>query len=85
MLVSIKEWAKAHFKNPPCAATLRVIAKTKQTYPPAIKQGRRWLIDESAEFIGIVGTMKVPDGLPEPVQRLIEKAINGGTSKKLQN
>lgn len=84
MLISLNEWAKATFRQPPCAATLRLIAKTKQTYPPAIKQGRRWLIDEDAKFIGIVGAMAAPDGLPEPVQRLIERAINCGVTKKQQ-
>lgn len=78
MLVSIQEWAKAHFKDPPCAATLRVIAKTRQTYPPAIKQGRRWLVDETAQFVGIIAPIEISSQIDEKARALVERALNGG-------
>jgi hypothetical protein len=44
-LVTINDWASGPngFKEPISRAALHKIAKTKQTYPPAIKQGRRWV------------------------------------------
>ncbi|TKV08235.1 hypothetical protein FDX19_15470 [Citrobacter sp. wls619] len=74
------EWAKAHFKEPPCAATLRVIAKTRQTYPPAIKQGRRWLIDETAQFVGLIAPIKVSSGIDKNARALVERVLNGSST-----
>lgn len=76
-LVLMTTWAKAHFEIPPCKASLRLYAKTKQTYPPAIRQGRRWVIDEDAEFVGVVDEITIPSNVPESVRILMERSING--------
>lgn len=80
MLVSMTEWAQAHFKKPPCAATLRVIAKTRQTFPPAIKQGRRWLIEETAQYVGIIAPISISSGLDDKSRALVEKVLNGSSA-----
>ncbi|QQN35657.1 hypothetical protein JHW33_03155 [Rahnella aceris] len=78
-LVSLAEWAAGPngFKEPPCKATLHRIAKTRQTYPPAVKQGRRWVVDEEARFIGMVERVEISNHLPAGARTLVEKALNG--------
>lgn len=76
-LVLMTTWAKAHFEIPPCQASLNRYARTKQTFPPAIKQGCRWLIDEDAEFIGIVTAAKVREDLPQDIRADIERIMYG--------
>lgn len=78
-LVSLSEWAAGPngFKEPPCKATLHRIAKTRQTYPPAVKQGRRWVVDEEARFVGMVERVEISNHLPAGARTLVEKALNG--------
>lgn len=78
-LVSLSDWASGPngFKEPPGMAALHRIAKTKQTYPPAVKQGRRWVVDEEAKFIGMVGRVEISNHLPPSARSLVEKALNG--------
>ena len=70
-LVTINDWASGPngFKEPISRAALHKIAKTKQTYPPAIKQGRRWVVDISS-------------GISDTARLLVEKALNGCSPKK---
>ncbi|MCS2147881.1 excisionase [Scandinavium manionii] len=77
MLVSLTDWAKTQFKEPPSAATLRVIAKTRQTYPPAIRLGTRWVIDENAEFIGMAAPTAITPGLSDGAHELVKRALHG--------
>ncbi|MCL8123666.1 hypothetical protein M8309_09540 [Enterobacter hormaechei] len=56
--------------------------KTKQTYPPALKQGRRWVIDEDARFVGMVGSVDISSSLSDKARQLVEKAINGSSPQK---
>ncbi|EMM0378105.1 hypothetical protein RI820_000453 [Pluralibacter gergoviae] len=78
-LVSLTEWARGPngFRPAPGEAALRQIAKTKQTNPPAQKQGRRWVIDEDAKFVGIIDRISIPDNLSGAAKSLVEKTING--------
>ncbi|PKH21428.1 hypothetical protein CIG19_16645 [Enterobacterales bacterium CwR94] len=78
-LVSLIDWAvgKNGFKEPPSRAALHRIAKTKQTYPPAIKQGRRWVVDEDAKFVGMLERVEISSHLTSPARLLVERALNG--------
>lgn len=76
MLIPLSEWASSYFKAPPCAATLRKIASTGQTDPPAQFIARRWYVDEKAVFVGIVTSAHI-----EPVNELMRKVINGRIKK----
>lgn len=78
-LVSLTDWAAGPngFKDPPGRAALHRIAKTKQTYPPAVKQGRRWVVDEEARFVGVIDRVEIPSHLPPAARSLVEKALNG--------
>ena len=83
-LVAINEWASGPngFKEPISRAALHKIAKTRQTYPPALKQGRRWVVDEDARFIGLVGRVEITQGISDQARQLVEKALNGCPSQK---
>ena len=78
-LVSLKDWASGPngFKQPPSRAALYRIAKTGQTMPRALKQGRRWVIDEEAKFIGLLASPVFPPHMPKAVKTLMERVING--------
>ena len=83
-LVTLHEWASGPngFKYPSSNSALNKIAKTKQTYPPALKQGRRWVIDEDARFVGMVGSVDISTSLSDKARQLVEKAINGSSPQK---
>ncbi|MEB6387761.1 excisionase [Kluyvera ascorbata] len=85
-LVTLDEWASGPngFKYKLSKSALNKIAKTKQTYPPAIKQGRRWVVDEDARFIGMVGNVDIAPSLSDKARHLVEKAINGSSPQKTQ-
>lgn len=84
-LVTIYDWASGPngFKQPVSKSALNKIAKTKQTYPPAIKQGKRWVVDEDARFIGMVGNVDISSSISGKARQLVEKALNGCTSQKI--
>ncbi|HDT6598814.1 TPA: hypothetical protein QFT68_004819 [Raoultella ornithinolytica] len=84
-LVTIYEWASGPngFKAPVSKAALNKIAKTKQTYPAAIKQGSRWVVDEEARFIGMVGNVDISSSISGKARQLVEKALNGRTPQKI--
>ncbi|AWX03634.1 hypothetical protein SPL90_00830 [Enterobacter hormaechei subsp. xiangfangensis] len=56
-LVTLHEWASGPngFKYPLSNSALNKIAKTKQTYPPALKQGRRWVKEAIERYCVIAG------------------------------
>lgn len=83
-LVTLYEWASGPngFKYPLTQSALNKIAKTKQTYPPALKQGRRWVIDEDTRFIGMVGTPDISSSITGKARQLVEKALNGCSPQK---
>lgn len=84
-IVSIYDWASGPngFKEPVSKSSLHKIAKYKQTYPPAIKHGRRWVIDEDARFIGMACTPELSTNLSGKARQLVEKALNGSSSQKI--
>ena len=52
MLVTLQKWAAANFDPVPCMSTLRAWANAGITEPPAKKVGNKWMIEESAEYVG---------------------------------
>ncbi len=79
-LVLLSEWAAGPngFRHPPKTATLNRIAKTRQTFPAAVKVGHRWMIDEEARFIGLVGKTEISSNLSPEARRLVERGVKGG-------
>lgn len=82
-LIPICEWARGPngFRYPPTAVTLSVYAKTGQIFPHPIKQGRRWVVDENAKFVGLQARPDVSANLSRHARALLEKVIYGGPSK----
>lgn len=83
-MVTIYDWASGPngFKKAVSKAALNKIAKTKQTYPAAIKQGRTWVVDEDARFIGMVGNIDISSSISGKARQLVEKALNGCSPQK---
>ncbi len=79
-LIPIIEWASGPngFKYPPKAATLYKYAATGQIYPKPKKQGKKWVVDEDAKFVGIIASAPSLDRLSKPVGDLVKKALTGG-------
>ncbi|AYN30174.1 hypothetical protein D8682_26250 [Buttiauxella sp. 3AFRM03] len=77
--IPIREWASGPngFSYELKYSALNHIAKTKQTFPPAVKQGRIWVVDEDAKFIGMVTRTEIPKNIPDKARALMEKTLNG--------
>lgn len=80
--ILIQEWAKGPngFGYPQKQSRLNYLAKTGQIFPPAKKDGKRWVVDEDAVFIGCVGKTEISDNLPDKVKKLVERVNNGRTT-----
>lgn len=80
--VLLQDWATGPngFDYPQKQSRLNYLAKAGQIFPPATKDGKRWVVDEDAIFIGCVGKPKISQNLPEAAKNLVEKVINGRTS-----
>jgi hypothetical protein len=79
-LIPISEWASGPkgFKYPPKKTTLHKYAATDQIYPKPKRQGKKWVVDEDAVFVGILAPTPDMDRLPKPVSDLVKRALNGG-------
>jgi hypothetical protein len=69
-----------NFINETKSSSSTISLKTGPIHPPATKDGRRWVVDEDAIFIGCVGKPKVSQNLPEAAKNFVEKVVNGRTS-----
>lgn len=79
-LIPIHEWASGPngWKYPPTQTTLNKYASTGQIYPRPLKQGKRWVVDEDAKFVGILTAPPALEKLTKPVSNLVRKVLNGG-------
>jgi hypothetical protein len=77
--VPIREWAMGPkgFSYELSDAALHRIAKTGQTYPRAKKQGRIWVVDEDAQFVGMIAQPEIPKNIPDKARALMEKTLHG--------
>lgn len=81
--VLIQDWASGPngFGYAQKQSHLNHLAKTGQISPPARKDGKKWVVDEDAVFIGCVGKYKISHNLPDKVKTLVERTMNGRTSE----
>ncbi|WP_237929930.1 excisionase [Buttiauxella sp. S19-1] len=81
--VLIQDWASGPngFGYPQKQSRLNHLAKTGQISPPARKDGKKWVVDEDAVFIGCVGKIKISRNLPDKAKSLVERTINGRTAE----
>lgn len=82
--IPIRDWATGPngFGYRLSSNALNLIAKTRQTYPAAIKQGRIWVVDEDARFIGMVTKTEIPRNIPDKARALMEKTLNGSQTSQ---
>jgi predicted site-specific integrase-resolvase len=52
MRIKLEAWAARNFDPAPHIDTLRLWARTGKLYPPPIKAGRSYYVDENAVFSG---------------------------------
>lgn len=72
-MVSLEEWAKDEFGDKaPCLRTLNMYAKGKMMAPPAVKVGRKWMIDREARFTGILAAPQIAPTANPRLRRIIE-------------
>lgn len=79
-LIPISEWASGPngWKYPPSNKSLNKYASTGQIYPRPLKQGKKWVVDEDAKFVGILATSPALESLSKPVSILVKKVLHGG-------
>ncbi|WP_032116468.1 excisionase [Candidatus Arsenophonus nilaparvatae] len=71
-MINLEEWAKLEFgENAPSERILKKYAKAKMISPPAIKVGRKWMVDHEARYIGIVAKPQLAKNYNEKLQRII--------------
>lgn len=61
---------------------IRASSSVQDMEQAALKQGRRWVIDEDARFVGMVGSVDISSSLSDKARQLVEKAINGSSPQK---
>lgn len=71
MNVSLKEWARRHFREPVSISTLIAYAKTGQISPEPFKFGGRWVVDENARYVGLCPP-------PSSTDPLVMRILNHG-------
>lgn len=72
-MVSLEDWAKDEFGDEaPSLRTLKVYAKGKMMTPPAVKVGKKWMIDREARFTGILAAPKIAPNANPRLRRIIE-------------
>lgn len=72
-MVSLEDWARDEFgKEAPSLRTLKAYAKGKMMAPPAVKVGRKWMIDREARFTGILAVLKLAPTANPKLRRIIE-------------
>ncbi|MFZ4218680.1 excisionase [Enterobacter ludwigii] len=82
-VVTIEEWAAGPngFSYPKEPEELYKIAKTGQISPPAMKDGKKFVVYEDAKFIGRRKATKISKHLPDKVRAYVERSLNGKTSR----
>ncbi|ADP12322.1 excisionase [Erwinia sp. Ejp617] len=72
-MVSLEDWAKDEFGDEaPSLRTLKVYAKGKMMAPPAVKVGKKWMIDREARFTGILAAPKIAPNANPRLRRIIK-------------
>ncbi|EMB4325625.1 excisionase [Pluralibacter gergoviae] len=72
-LVCLEDWAKDEFGGEaPSLRTLKIYAKGQMMAPPAIKVGRKWMIDRESRFTGISAKPKISPSANPKLRRIIE-------------
>jgi hypothetical protein len=81
--VLIEDWAVGPngLDYPKTKKQLAHLAKTNQIYPPAMRDGWKWVVYEDAKFVGIQGGHKISKNIPEAARAIVERTLNGKTTR----
>lgn len=70
-LLPLDVWADEEFGNAkPSPQTLKKYAKHNMISPPAVRVGRRWMVEANARYVGMLAKPKI-NGKISPLARRI--------------
>lgn len=71
-MVTLEEWGKIEFgDNIPSCRILQKYAKSSMILPPAIKVGRKWMVDRDARYVGVLAKPQLTKSANEKLCRII--------------
>ena len=71
-MVDLEEWAKHEFGDEaPSRRTLHKYAKSHMMVPPALKVGKKWMVDRNARYVGIISMPQLPGGSSDKLRRIL--------------
>ena len=72
-MIPLPEWAEQEFGDfAPHERILCKYAKANMIMPPAIKVGRRWMVDKEARYVGQLSSPKLPTNAHPKLKGIIE-------------
>ena len=71
-MVTLEAWARLEFGDAsPCMTVLQKYAKNNLIAPPAMKVGRKWMVDREARYVGYLSLPQIPTKSTERLKRII--------------
>ncbi|WP_368940691.1 excisionase [Proteus mirabilis] len=71
-MISLEAWAMLEFgEESPSITVLQKYARNNLIAPPAMKVGRKWMVDREARYVGYLSLPKIPTKSTERLQRII--------------
>ncbi|EEB44067.1 hypothetical protein PROVALCAL_03944 [Providencia alcalifaciens DSM 30120] len=71
-MINLATWAQLEFgDNAPSQQVLIKYAKANMMVPPALKVGKRWMIDRDSRYVGVISTPQLPNHSNEKLLRIL--------------
>lgn len=71
-MVDLEAWARIEFGDEaPSKRVLLKYAKSKMMVPPALKVGKKWMVDRDSRYVGIVAKPQLPAGASDKLSRIL--------------
>ena len=71
-MVDLKEWAKHEFGDEaPGRRTLHKYTKYRMMVPPALKVGKKWMVDRNARYVDITSMPQLPGESSDKLRRIL--------------
>lgn len=71
-MIKLEAWAQLEFgDSAPTQQVLIKYAKANMMIPPALKVGKRWMIDRDSRYVGLVSKPQLPTQANEKLIRIL--------------
>ena len=71
-MVDLEAWAEYEFGDEaPSRRTLYKYAKSHMMVPPALKVGKKWMVDRDARYVGIISKPQLPGNSGDMLRRIL--------------